>query len=333
MMSKEGMFSRYLALLLIKIMVLVAAAHPTGHSGLFRTPAPQELILDRLEGAWELESWDDGGTVSTIPEVSGRWFFAEGELAVILHDRRNKEEKKSVVGWGHSVISEGKFEYRYTERTTINGTDEGSTLTEGPAWDGLRPYNVYVKGDGIIMESESGKQAWEVYPERMIYTDFEWMGSGEKSYAQRKWVRIPKPNAKRNSALTEVTVVVTMEAMAGVTPDELASFTKAYADFVKTTEPDTLGWSYHRSGKKVVLIERYKNEDGNIITAQNISPGGKRYELLQEKLGMLKVTEVDVYGGFTDKLKSFNAKAAEELDFGFPFNYYPAISGYSRNEN
>ena len=32
---------------------------------------------------------------------------------------------------------------------------------------------------------------------------------------------------------------------------------------------------------------------------------------------MLKVTEVDVYGGFTQKLISFNAKAAEELDFTF----------------
>lgn len=330
-MPEARMLIRYLALFLTVILILVAVAHPDGHSELSKIQAPKEMILDRLEGAWELDSWDDGGTVSTIPEVSGRWFHTEGELAVILHDRRNKEEKKSVVGWGQSVISDGEFEYRYTERTTINGTNEDSTLTEGPAWDGLRSYNVYLKGDGIIMESESGKQAWEVYPERMVYTDFEWIGSGEKSYAQRKWLRISKPSAKTNSALTEVTVVVTMEVMAGVTPDGLASFTETYADFVKKTEPDTLGWSYHRSGEKIVLIERYRNEDGNIITAQNISPGGKRYELLQEKLGMLKVTAVDVYGGFTDKLKRFNAKAAEELDFGFPFNYYPAISGYSRN--
>lgn len=34
----------------------VAVAHPVRHSGLFKTPAPQELILDRLEGVWELES-------------------------------------------------------------------------------------------------------------------------------------------------------------------------------------------------------------------------------------------------------------------------------------
>ena len=93
------------------------------------------------------------------------------------------------------------------------------------------------------MESESGKQAWEVYPERMIYTDFELMGSGEKSYAQRKWVRISKPNAKTNSALIEVSGGHN-GSYGSVTPDELASFTKAYADFVKTTEPDTLGWSY-----------------------------------------------------------------------------------------
>jgi hypothetical protein len=105
-----------------------------------------------------------------------------------------------------------------------------------------------------------------------------------------------------------------------------------YSEFVRKTEPGTLGWSYHRSGKKIILIERSRNEEGNIITAKNISPGGQRYQILQEKLGMLKVTAVDVYGGFTDKLINFNAKTAEELKFDSPFNYYPAISGYSRNK-
>jgi hypothetical protein len=137
--------------------------------------------------------------------------------------------------------------------------------------------------------------------------------------------------ANQKSVSDEVIVVVTMTIKPGTTEKKIVSFTQMYSEFVKKTEPDTLGWSYHRSGKKIILIERYRNEEGNIITAKNISPGGQRYKILQEKLGMLKVTEVDVYGGFTNKLINFNTKTAEELKFDFPFNYYPTISGYSRN--
>ena len=48
--------------------------------------------------------------------------------------------------------------------------------------------------------------------------------------------------------------------------DEIAAFTKKYSEFVDKTELDSLGWGYHQSGDKVILIERYKNEDANILT-------------------------------------------------------------------
>ena len=38
-----------------------------------------------------------------------------------------------------------------------------------------------------------------------------------------------------------------------------------------STELNTLGWTYHDAGDKVLLIERYKDEDANIVTAKNIS--------------------------------------------------------------
>ena len=64
--------------------------------------------------------------------------------------------------------------------------------------------------------------------------------------------------------------------------EELKEFTKRYSDYVKSTELNTLGWTYHDAGDKVLLIERYKDEDANIVTAKNISPEGNRYKLLQE---------------------------------------------------
>jgi hypothetical protein len=64
--------------------------------------------------------------------------------------------------------------------------------------------------------------------------------------------------------------------------EHIAEFTKKYAEFVNNTEPDSMGWSYHQSGEKVKLIERYKNEDANIVTAKNILPDGIRYKLLKD---------------------------------------------------
>jgi hypothetical protein len=116
-----------------------------------------------------------------------------------------------------------------------------------------------------------------------------------------------------------------------ISKEKIAEFTKMYAEFVNKTEPDSLGWSYHQSGEKVILIERYKNEEANIVTAKNISPDGIRYKLLQDQLEIFTVEKVSVYGAFTKKLVDFNAITAKKLSFKFPFEYNPIISGYSKN--
>jgi hypothetical protein len=129
----------------------------------------------------------------------------------------------------------------------------------------------------------------------------------------------------------EVIVFVTLKVNKNKSKEHIAEFTKKYAEFVNNTEPDSLGWSYHQSGEKVILIERYKNEDANIITAKNISPDGIRYKLLKDQLDIFTVEKVSVYGAFTKKLIDFNAMTAKKLNFKFPFEYNPMISGYSKN--
>ena len=129
----------------------------------------------------------------------------------------------------------------------------------------------------------------------------------------------------------EVIVIVELIKNKEKSQEELREFTKRYSDYVKSTESNTLGWTYHDAGDKIILIERYKNEDANIVTAKNISPGGNRYKLLQESFNYHTLGKVTVIGGFTQKLIDFNKMTAEKVGFTAPFIYYPLISGYSKN--
>ena len=129
----------------------------------------------------------------------------------------------------------------------------------------------------------------------------------------------------------EVIVIVELIKNKEKSQEELKEFTKRYSEYVKNREPNTLGWTYHDAGDKIILIERYKDEDANIITAKNISPGGNRYKLLQESFNYHSLNKVTVIGGFTQKLIDSNKMTAEKVGFTAPFVYYPLISGYSKN--
>ena len=129
----------------------------------------------------------------------------------------------------------------------------------------------------------------------------------------------------------EVIVFVTLKVNKNNSKEKIKAFTKMYSEFVDKTEPDSLGWSYHQSGDKVILIERYKNEDGNILTIENISPGGIRHQLMNNQLEIFTIEKVSVFGAFTQKLIDYHAATAKKLNFQFPIEHHPMISGYSRN--
>ena len=129
----------------------------------------------------------------------------------------------------------------------------------------------------------------------------------------------------------EVIVIVELIKNENKSEKDLKDFTEKYSNYVKSTEPNTFGWSYNDAGDKIILIERYKNEDANIITAKNISPNGNRYKLLQESFDFYTLKKVTVTGGFTEKLINFNKITAEKVGFKVPFEYYPLISVYSKN--
>ena len=138
-------------------------------------------------------------------------------------------------------------------------------------------------------------------------------------------------DAKQKYIPEEVIVFVTLKVITNKSKDVIAAFTKMYSEFVDKTEPDSLGWSYYQSGDKITLIERYKNEDANIVTAKNISPNGIRHKLMKDQMKIFSVEKISVYGAFTQKLIDYNTMTAKKLNFQFPFEYNPKISGYSKN--
>ena len=116
-------------------------------------------------------------------------------------------------------------------------------------------------------------------------------------------------------AQEEVIVIVELIKNENKSEKDLKDFTEKYSNYVKSTEPNTFGWTYNDAGDKIILIERYKNEDANIITAKNISPNGNRYKLLQESFDFYTLKKVTVTGGFTEKLINFNKITAEKVGF------------------
>ena len=139
-------------------------------------------------------------------------------------------------------------------------------------------------------------------------------------------------NSEASYSTNELIFVVEMNSNKGKSSEEIKEFSQYYTDAIEKNEPNSLGWGFYEYGDKIILIERYKNEDANIITAKNISPNGNRYKLLQESFDFYTLKKVTVTGAYTQKLVDFNKVTAEKVGFTVPFEYYPLISGYSKNE-
>jgi len=138
------------------------------------------------------------------------------------------------------------------------------------------------------------------------------------SYEKQKYI----PN--------KVIVFVTLKVNKNKSKEHIAEYTRKYSEFVDKTEPDSLGWSYHQSGEKVILIEIYRNEDAKYCYSKNISSDGIRYKILKDQLDIFTVEKVSVFGAFTKKLIDYNAMTAKKLNFKFPFESNPMISAYSK---
>ena len=106
---------------------------------------------------------------------------------------------------------------------------------------------------------------------------------------------------------------------------EIDDFSEYYQNRMKELEPDVLSWKFLRSvNNKIILIERYKNEDAFMSHIKNISPGGVMENDFPPLLENFSVNYMTIYGDTSDNFKNV------VNGFGFKTNYGSNISGYSR---
>ena len=148
----------------------------------------KEKILRLLNGMYEVVSWYDGKTIHRPPDVAGRWAFFDGKIMSIIHNRINKENRKSSIKWGHAFISNSEFQYTYTETLNIKGSENSSIINHLIPWTGMRTFKLRLHDDILYMTSNSGKQNWEISKSGIIYTDNAW--GDENIFVKRAWKRI-----------------------------------------------------------------------------------------------------------------------------------------------
>ena len=94
----------------------------------------------------------------------------------------------------------------------------------------------------------------------------------------------------------EIIYVVEMDANEGKSEDDIAKFSQYYTDAIDNTEPNSLGWGFYNSGDKVILIERYLDENAIMEHGKNISEGGPLETHFDKFMEHFTINKIDVYG-------------------------------------
>lgn len=123
----------------------------------------------------------------------------------------------------------------------------------------------------------------------------------------------------------EILFVVEMDSNEGKSVKDIAEFSQFYTDAIDINEPNSLGWGFYESGDKIILIERYLNDDAMMQHGKNVSEGGPLETHFVKFMEHFVINKIDVYGNSSDELKEF-VKA-----FGLPFYFHPAYAKFSRN--
>ena len=123
----------------------------------------------------------------------------------------------------------------------------------------------------------------------------------------------------------EIIFVVEMDANEGKSLDDIAEFSNFYTEAINKKEPNSLGWGFFDSGEKIILIERYLDENAMMQHAKNISKGGILETHFAKFMEHFTINKIDVYGTASDELREF------VKPFGLPFYFHPDFAKFSRN--
>ena len=106
---------------------------------------------------------------------------------------------------------------------------------------------------------------------------------------------------------------------------QIAEFSKFYTDLIKVNEPNSMGWGFYEYGDKIILIERYFDDNAMMQHGKNVSKGGTLEIQFVKFMEHFTINKIDVYGNASDELKEF------VKPFGLPFYFHSAYAKFSRN--
>jgi threonine synthase len=132
-------------------------------------------------------------------------------------------------------------------------------------------------------------------------------------------------NSEASYNTNEIIFVVEMNSNEGKSTEEVAEFSKFYTDAINANEPNSMGWGFYEYGDKIILIERYFDDNAMMQHGKNVSEGGSLEAQFVTFMEYFTINKIDVYGNASDELKEF------VKPFGLPFYFHSAYAKFSRN--
>ena len=145
-------------------------------------------IKSLLEGRYELVYWTENKIQYDYPEVAGVLVINDNNALITMDKNMNSNKSVELIGWGRYKINSRSFHIGWHDWKLLLIENNIKTVKKKSPWQGMREYNVSLKGNKLVLTSITGKQSWELDKKSLVYKDKEW--GEEKDEVIRYWKRI-----------------------------------------------------------------------------------------------------------------------------------------------
>ena len=145
-------------------------------------------IKNLLEGRYELVYWTENKIQYDYPEVAGVLVINNNDALITMDKNMNSNKSVELIGWGRYKINSTSFHIGWHDWKLLLIENNIKTVKKKSPWEGMREYNVSLKGNKLVLTSITGKQSWELDKKSLVYKDKEW--GEEKDEVIRYWKRI-----------------------------------------------------------------------------------------------------------------------------------------------
>ena len=145
-------------------------------------------IKSLLEGRYELVYWTENKIQYDYPEVAGVLVINNNNALITMDKNMNLNKSVELIGWGRYKINSTSFHIGWHDWKLLLIENNIKTVKKKSPWEGMREYNVSLKGNKLVLTSITGKQSWELDKKSLVYKDKEW--GEEKDEVIRYWKRI-----------------------------------------------------------------------------------------------------------------------------------------------